>query len=85
MSFDGPLNEQTVYQIADDVGYDIAALKERATSGEIEARITDTYRLARELGLEGTPSFIIGKKIIRGYLPVDQMQAAVAEAREATN
>lgn len=85
MSFDGPLNETAVYQIASGVGYDIAVLKERASSGEIEARIADTYRLARELGLEGTPVFIIGKRIIRSYLPVDELQAVVAEAREALN
>ena len=85
MSFEGPLTEATIFQIAGNVGYDIAALKTLATSAEIDARITDTYGLARRLGLEGTPSFVIGQRIIRGYLPVDEMQAAVAEAREATN
>ena len=85
MSFEGPLTEGTIFQIAGSVGYDIAALKNLATSAEIDARITDTYGLARRLGLEGTPSFVIGQRIIRGYLPVGEMQAAVAEAREATN
>lgn len=85
MSFEGPLTEASIYQIASGAGYDIAALKELATSAEVDARIADTYGLARRLGLEGTPSFVIGDRIIRGYLPVDEMQAAVAEAREATN
>ncbi len=52
---------------------------------EIEARIGDNYALARTLGLQGTPSFILGNQIIRGFLPLDRMQAAVAEARAATN
>jgi protein-disulfide isomerase len=85
MRFEGQLNESIAYQIASRAGYDIAALKERAASAEIEARIGDNYALARTLGLQGTPSFILGNQIIRGYVPVDQMQAAVAEARAATN
>jgi protein-disulfide isomerase len=85
MSFEGQLIEPVAYQIASGVGYDIDALKERASSAEIEARISDNYALARTLGLEGTPSFILGNQIIRGYLPIERMLAAVAEARAATN
>jgi len=85
MSYGGQLTEAAAYQIASHAGYDIAALKQRAASAEIEARIADTYALARALGLQGTPSFVLGNQIIRGYLPVDRMLAAVAEARAAVN
>ncbi len=85
MRFEGQLTESISYQIASREGYDIAALKKRAASAEIEARIGDNYALARTLGLQGTPSFILGNQIIRGFLPLDRMQAAVAEARAAMN
>lgn len=85
MAFQGPLNEVTAYRIAGTLGYDIAALKERAASPEIEARIGENYALARTLGLEGTPSFVVGKSILRGYLPLDGMIQLIAEARAATN
>ena len=85
MSFDGTLTEAAAYRIAGYAGYDVAALKARAASAEIEARIADTYALARSMGLQGTPSFVLGNQIIRGYLPVDRMLAAVAEARAAMN
>ncbi len=63
----------------------LAELLQEIELAEIEARIGDNYALARTLGLRGTPSFILGNQIIRGYLPVNQMQAAVAEARAAVN
>ena len=85
MDFEGQLTEAAAYQIASHAGYDIAALKERAASAEVEARIGDTYALAKTLGLQGTPSFVLGNQIIRGYLPVERMLAAVAESRAATN
>jgi protein-disulfide isomerase len=85
MRFEGQLTEATTYQIAGNLGYDVPALKARAASAEIEARIADNYALAKNLGLQGTPSFILGNQIIRGYLPIDQMQTAVAGARATVN
>ena len=85
MSFEGQLSEAAAYRIANSDGYDIAALKARAASAEIEARIADTYNLVRAMGLQGTPSFVLGNQIIRGYLPVERMLAAVAKARAAMN
>ena len=84
MSFDGQLNEAIAYQIAGSEGYDVPALKQHAASSEIEARIDDNFALARTLGLQGTPSFILGNQIIRGYLPIEDMLSAVADTRAAT-
>lgn len=85
MSFEGQLTETTAYQIARSIGYDVAALKERATSAEIDAQLGDNYALAQSMGLQGTPSFVFVNQIIRGYVPLEQMQAAVAEVRAAVN
>jgi len=85
MSFEGSLTETVAYQFAAHAGYDIAALKERAGDAEIEARIRDNYALARALGIEGTPGFVVGDRILRGYLPLEGMVATVAEVRAATN
>jgi protein-disulfide isomerase len=85
MTFDGQLTEAVAYQVAAHVGYDIAALKEAAADPEVDAQIAANYGLARTLGLEGTPSFIIGDRIIRGYLPLEALREAVAEARSAIN
>jgi len=85
MSFQGQLSEAAAYQIAGTVGYVVDALKERAASPEIEQRIGANYALARTLGLEGTPSFVVGNQILRGYLPLDGMTDVIALARAKTN
>jgi protein-disulfide isomerase len=81
MTYPGNLTEQVAYRIAGEVGYDIAALKEIAATTEIDDQLNQNYQLARTLGLEGTPAFIVGTEVIRGYLPVDEMLAAVEAAR----
>jgi protein-disulfide isomerase len=85
MSFEGQLTEDAAYRIARNVGYDVEALRERAASAEIEARIRDNYALARALGINGTPGFVLEDRIIRGYVPLDELTAEVAEVRAALN
>lgn len=85
MEYRGNMTEQVALRIAGTLGYDVADLKEAAAAPEIEQRIAETYALAGTLGIQGTPSFVIGTEIIRGFLPVEELAAAVADARAATN
>ncbi|MEL6999233.1 MAG: DsbA family protein [Pseudomonadota bacterium] len=81
MSYNGNLTEQVAYKIASGVGYDIAELKARAGSSEIDARLQSNFALAQALNLQGTPAFIVGNEVIRGYLPVDELLGAIQDAR----
>lgn len=85
MTYDGQLTEAAAYQIAATHGYDVKALKELAGSQEIDDRLNKNYRVAQALGLQGTPAFIIGDQVVRGYLPIDEMLAAVERQRSASN
>ena len=85
MTYEGGLTEQAAYQIAASLGYDIAELKAEAESTEISDRLNQNYQLAQVLGLQGTPAFIIGNKVIRGFLPIEDMVAVVEEVRSASN
>ncbi len=81
MTHRGELTEVAAYRMAKEAGYDIAELKARKDAPEIEARLAETYELAEALGLQGTPSFVIGDQIVRGFLDYDAMVETVAEAR----
>lgn len=83
MSFEGQLTEQVAYRIARDLGYDIAELKDLAASDEITEQVQRNYALAQALGIQGTPGFVIGDQVIRGYVPAEQLAEAIAEAQGA--
>ncbi|MEM1298970.1 MAG: DsbA family protein [Pseudomonadota bacterium] len=85
MTYPGNVTEQVAYRIAGDVGYDIAALKTRAAEEEIDDRLQRNYQLAQALGVQGTPAFVVGSEVIRGFLPIDEMLAAVEDARREAN
>ncbi len=85
MTYQGNLTEQVAYRMAGEVGYDVGKLREIAGSDLIEERLQQNYQLAQRLGLQGTPAFVVGNEIIRGFLEVDDMIAAVQDARGAQN
>lgn len=59
------------------VATDAAALSNPAITGELRANVA----LARELGFDGTPSWVVGDKVLTGAVGYDALKAAIAEAR----
>ena len=55
------------------------------TDPEVDRRIAATQDLAGKLGISGTPTFVFGDQMVRGYLPLDQMRTVVGEVRSASN
>lgn len=85
MDHRGDLTEDVAYRLAAEAGYDVDRLRELAGSTETDDRLQQNYQLAQSLGLQGTPAFVIGNQIVRGYMPAADLAAAVAEARAASN
>ena len=77
-----PLNAATIDRSFVAAGRDPAAA--RAASGDpaIERQISDTHDLARALGIDGTPAFIVGDQIIHGA-DLAALRTAIATARTA--
>jgi protein-disulfide isomerase len=54
-------------------------LKNTALKAEIDRNLT----LGRDLGLTGTPSYVVGDAILSGAVGFDRLKQAVAAARAA--
>ncbi len=78
----GELDKNAVMRLAGEVGLDQAKLAEDLLNPQIAANIRETYGLARRLDISGTPAFIIGDTIVRGFLPYDTLKEIVEEQRE---
>ncbi|WP_457645768.1 DsbA family protein [Profundibacter sp.] len=81
MEMRGEPSEAALTAIANKQGLDAAALLEGMKSSEVMQIIQANRALGQRLKISGTPTFIIGDQILRGYLPLDNMQAIVKEAR----
>ncbi|MFV0244498.1 MAG: DsbA family protein [Qingshengfaniella sp.] len=83
MKLSGQINEASLRRLSREAGLDVdpilTAMEDPAISEELLANRT----LAQAMGISGTPTFILGQDMLRGYLPPPQMQQMVAAARAA--
>lgn len=75
--------EADVMEVAKSVGLDVEKLKKDMTSEKIKKIIESNRALAEELGIRGTPSFVIGGKLYPGAMQIDLLRDAVAKVRSA--
>ena len=85
MSNRGALTDDQIWFYAADAGLDVDRLRADAESAEVQAELDRTYQLARKLEINGTPAFVIGDKMVRGFIPLEQMMQTVADARKSLN
>jgi len=78
----GSHTEETVMAIAEKIGLDVDMLKKDMQGDDIRDQINRTYALAQKLKINGTPAFIIGDEVVRGFIPADQLEIFAESARE---
>ncbi len=70
-----------VMAVARSVGIDTQRLASDMNAPEIEAQIQANYALARTLGIDGTPAFVIGNELIPGALDQTRLTELIDQAR----
>jgi protein-disulfide isomerase len=80
----GQSNEASALRIAEKLGLDMARLKRDMVSAEVKKEIDDTRALALKLGIQGTPHFLVGDRVIPGAPEnlLEQIAKNVAEVRK---
>jgi protein-disulfide isomerase len=83
MNHKGKLDQDTILELADDVGIDLEKLEADMKSPEIDALIGRHHQLADKLGVTGTPAFIIGQELVPGAIDAETMKAKIKQARQS--
>ncbi len=73
LEFGGEPTEVTLRRISDGLGLDSDAIIEAMNSEQVTNEINQTRELARRMNISGTPSFVLGTEMLRGFLTADQM------------
>lgn len=79
----GQKNEARALQIAEALGFDMERLRRDMEDPEIMAIIQNAVALAQEIGINGTPSYVVGDQILGGMQSFAALRSAVEEVREA--
>ncbi|WP_081816583.1 DsbA family protein [Fodinicurvata fenggangensis] len=79
MSHRGQLDESTIMNIADEAGLDRDRLRADMESARIDEELRNNYRLAENLSINSTPTFVTPSAVIPGALPPDRLEALLEE------
>lgn len=83
MSMRGQVTEERVLSLATSVGLDAKAVARGMKDSAVDNEIQRNAELAADLGINGTPGFVIGNAVAPGALDGDTLRKLVAEARAA--
>lgn len=78
----GAVDRARVLAVAAELGFDTARLAKDLPSDGVKAALDETARLAAELGIRGTPSYVIGNDVVRGAAGVAVLREKIKAAAE---
>ena len=81
MDLRGEPSSDALTKLAEGFDLDAVALLEKMKSVEVTQAIQANRTLGQRLQISGTPTFILGDELVRGYVPLEAMRGLVAEAR----
>jgi protein-disulfide isomerase len=77
----GQADKARALAAAKDAGFDMARIEKDMASDEVRASIEENMKIAEALGLNGTPSYIVGHEVVVGAVGLDALKQKVNVAR----
>ncbi|MAC76869.1 MAG: disulfide bond formation protein DsbA [Rhodobacteraceae bacterium] len=81
MAFSGDPTDVALRRISDGLGLDSDAILAAMDSDAVTQEIATTRKLAQDLQINGTPTFVLQDELLRGFVPGDQMEVMIADKR----
>lgn len=78
---DGRATEDSAIEVASSLGVSESAIRQEMAKSPDDASVKETYKVANDLGLTGTPSYVIGNEAVSGAVGLDALEEKVANVR----
>lgn len=79
----GQITPETIAAAAAQAGVDPALAQTAINAGLFESQLQNNVFLAQNLGISGTPAWIVGDRLLNGAVGREAIGQAIAEARES--
>jgi protein-disulfide isomerase len=77
----GPADKARALAVAKEIGLDVARIEKDMSSDEVKATLEESFKLAEALGLNGTPSYVVGGDVVVGAVGLNTLKEKVNAAR----
>jgi protein-disulfide isomerase len=77
----GQADKARALAAAKEAGLDIARIEKDMNSPEVRATLEENFKLAEAMGMNGTPSYVIGKQVVVGAVGLSTLKEKINTAR----
>jgi protein-disulfide isomerase len=77
----GQADKARALAAAKEAGFDVARIEKDINSDEVRVSLEESMKLAEALGLNGTPSYVVGQEIVIGAVGLEALRQKVNIAR----
>jgi protein-disulfide isomerase len=77
----GQADKARALAAAKDAGLDVARIEKDMAGDEVKAQLDESAKLAEALGLNGTPSYVVGSDVVIGAVGLNALKEKVNTAR----
>ena len=77
----GAADKARAMAAAKETGVDMAKLDKDLNSQEVAATLEENMKLAESMGMNGTPSYVIGKQVVIGAVGLENLKEKISTAR----
>jgi protein-disulfide isomerase len=78
----GRPNAESIAAAARQAGVDLVRARAAIAAGKYDGELADNHALARKMGFDGTPSWVVGGEAFSGAVGRGALNAAIGRARE---
>jgi protein-disulfide isomerase len=77
----GQADKARALAVAKEIGMDVARIEKDIAGEEVKATLEESFKLAEALGLNGTPSYVVGNDVVVGAVGLNTLKEKVNAAR----
>ena len=81
MNHSGSKDDATLEKLAADSGLNVTQLRADITGASVMSEIGEVLQVTGDMGVRGTPAFIINGELFRGYMPYAKMKEVIQTIR----
>ena len=78
----GGADKMRALAVAKEVGFDMPRLERDMGSDEVKKTIEENMKLAEALGVNGTPSYVVGEEVVIGAVGLDALREKISAERK---
>jgi protein-disulfide isomerase len=77
----GQADKARALAVAKEIGLDVARIEKDMAGDGVKAQLEESFKLAEALGLNGTPSYVVGNDVVVGAVGLNTLKEKVNAAR----